>query len=253
MSMEKEVEGASRTKQAPPSELASPVPRNVRLRSTDGRFMSFVVLFCFGWGILLCSFYCYKCIRQGQQRDVLRRDGREATGAVIAISSHRGAPTSVSYTFSFDGARYFGKAEMPTFETMIFHSSDPIDVRFLPSSPIVNHPESWEWSLLGELEMGELLVPFLFGAGGVALIGLWRDLKLARDGKVAEGQVIDCTARKAGFCVKYEFCTDAGATIVGSCSCVEIYEEGAKIWVLYLPRRPRRNHSYPMDFFAVVE
>jgi uncharacterized protein DUF3592 len=253
VTMGKDIERSSSIRRTRPSELSVPMPRKVRMDTSGGRFIFFVVLFCFSWGGAILGFHGYDAFGEIRQRDALRQRGYEAMGEVINETNHRGAPASVSYTFSVNEVTYSGNAQLPVFRRMIIHKSDPIAIRFLPSNPAINHPESWEWAILGEIDMAELLMPFLIGAGWVALIHLLRDRKLARKGKAVEGVVIDCGPDKTEFRVKYEFHTEDGVQIRGSCDSEEEFEKGANIWILYLPGRPRRNHSYPTEFFSVVE
>ena len=236
-----------------PAELSSRLPRRVRMDTGGGRFLLVTVVFCFGWGASIFCYHAVNSIKQVQQRDALRREGRETMGTVIMESSHRGAPASVSYVFSFGGITYSGNAQLPAFGKTIIHKSGPIAVLFLPSNPSVNHPESWEWTVLGEIDVAEILMLFLITMGCIALIRALKDRKLAREGMAAEATAIACSPVKAGFHVKYEFRTEDGLSIRGSCDCAEEVEEGSKIWILYLSQRPKRNHSYPMEFFSVVE
>jgi len=253
MTEEKNPERSGDFTEARPTELSAPVPRKVRMDTSGGRFLFVTVLFCFAWGTAILAFHVYRAIGETRERDTLRRDGREAAGTVISEAGHRGAPASVSYAFSFDGVTYLGKAEMPVFRRMIIRKSDPITILFLPSNPAINHPEPWEWTALGEIDMAEILAPFLIAMGCIALMLVVRDRKLAREGKVAKGVVVQSTPDKTGFRLTYEFHTDDGAVVTGSCDSTEEYGKGANIWVLYLPKRPRRNHSYPLDLFSIIE
>ena len=248
--MEEEVEGPDSEKQTYPSELRGPLPRRVHMNSTDASFLLVVVVLCLGIGGTAVGFDCFSTLKQMRQRTVLLRDVRDTVGSVSATHGGHGDST-VSYTFTANGANYLGKAQMPNYR-MILHESDQIAVRYLPFDPTINHPAAWEWSGQADL-IPKAFALFFATMGIVALVALLRDRKLARKGKPAEGVVIDCSPDKAEFRVMYEFRTDDGVRIKGSCNCAEEYEKGARVWILYLPKRPRRNHSYPMGFFSVVE
>ncbi|MGO8758494.1 MAG: DUF3592 domain-containing protein [Terracidiphilus sp.] len=248
--MEEEAVGRDSKKLTYPSELSGPLPRRVQLNSTEASFLVVVVVVCLGLGSMAVGFDIVSTLRQMQQRTALRRNGNETVGNVTATHGGHGDST-VSYTFTANGSHYLGKAKMPNYR-LILHESDQILVRYLPSNPAVNHPAAWEWSGQSDL-IPKAFALFFVVVGSVALVALVRDRKLAREGKPVEGIVIDCSPGKAEFRVKYEFRTDDGVPIMGLCNCTEEYEKGANIWILYLPWRPRRNHSYPMEFFSVAE
>jgi hypothetical protein len=153
--------------------------------------------------------------------------------------------------FAVNGVNYAGKAQMPNYR-LILRESNEITIRYLPSDPSLNHPAAWEWSGLSPDLIPEAFALFFVSGGIVALVVLLRDRRLVREGRPAEGVVIDCRPDKAEFRVMYEFRTDGGVLIKGSCNCKEEYEKGDNLWILYLPNRPRRNHSYPMEYFSVV-
>ena len=75
--------------------------------------------------------------------------------------------------------------------------------------------------------------------GGVAFALLSRERKLAREGKVAEGVVTDCVQEKNQFRVEYEFHTEDGVLIKGNDDFENAYGAGARIWILYLPQKPK--------------
>jgi hypothetical protein len=89
--------------------------------------------------------------------------------------------------------------------------------------------------------------------GGLALAVLLRDRKLARHGKFAAGTVTNCARHDRWFRVDYEFRTEDGVLTTGHNDFKDEYGAGARIWILYLPQKPQRNHSYPLSFFSVVE
>jgi hypothetical protein len=248
--MEEEAESPDSEKQTYPSELRGPLPRRVQMNSPNASFVLVVVVVCLGLGSIAVGYDCFSILKQIGQRTDLRRDGRDTVGRVSAMHSGRGGST-VRYTFTANGTNYLGKAQMPNYR-LVLHESDQIAVRYLPSDPTVNHPADWEWSGLTDV-IPEALALFFVAVGSVALVVLLRDRKLAREGKVAEGIVTDCAADKQQFRVEYQFSTDDGARIEGHSSCSERYEVGACIWIIYLAKKPRRNHSYPLELFRVAE
>jgi hypothetical protein len=161
---------------------------------------------------------------------------------------------SVVYRFSADGLTYSGSA--PVSATPVpgtaFDKGDKIAIRFIPSNPGINHPSAWEWSpAVGwYFTAGQV---FLWAMGGWALEVLRRDRRLAREGKVAAGIVTNCTRDDRWFRVDYEFRAENGESVKGHNDFKDERVAGARIWILYLPHRPRINHSYPLSFYSVVE
>jgi hypothetical protein len=64
--------------------------------------------------------------------------------------------------------------------------------------------------------------------------------------------VTSCTPKDRAYRVDYEFRTEGGTLINGHIDSKDSYETGTRIWILYLPQRPQRNHRYPLDFFEVA-
>jgi len=236
-------------KQGYPSELDGPLPRKVRMNSTNGSSVLVLVLLSLVSGSVICGFACSGAFGQMQRRAALRRDGRDIAGRVTATHAGHGDAT-VSYTFTVNGSIYFGKAQMPDYR-LILHESDGIAVRYLPINPAINHPADWEWSGLTDF-VPDVFALFFATMGIVGLVFLLRNRKLAREGRAAEGLVTSCAPNKRQYRVDYEFSTEDGARMKGRCDCSEQFEAGACIWIIYLPKRPRRNHSYPLELFDVV-
>jgi hypothetical protein len=72
-------------------------------------------------------------------------------------------------------------------------------------------------------------------------------------GKVAAAVVTSCRKDDRWFRVEYEFHTEGGVLMKGHSDFKDEYGAGARIWILYLPQKPQRNHDYPLDFYSVVE
>jgi hypothetical protein len=172
-------------------------------------------------------------------------------GKVTGFSIARYAPMGVSYRFLVDGVTYSGEAKEPAGGTSL-EKADEIPIRFLPSNPAINHPDAWEWSpAIGWLyTAGEI---FFTAMGGFVFAFFWRDRRLAREGKAAAGVVTSCTRDDRRFDVGYEFCTEDGLPMRGKSDCADEYGVGARVWILYLPQKPRRNQMYPLLFFDVVD
>jgi hypothetical protein len=238
--------------QASPSELRGPLPRRVQMNSTNASAMVVVVVLCLGVGGVMVASGCRGILTQTRQRSALRQEGRDTVGKVTATHAGHGSPT-VTYAFEANGLNYSGKAELTNYR-LVFHESDQIAVRYLPTNPTVNHPADWEWSGLEIMDLiPEVFMLFLASVGVVALVALFRDRTLARRGRPAKGVVRDCSPGKSDFQVEYEFRTDDGVPVTGHSSSPDEYGAGARVCVLYLPQKPRRNSMYPLRYFEVVE
>jgi hypothetical protein len=236
-----------------PSELVGQLPRTVTLNlDGDARYLLWIVLLFFVGGGIWLGWKCYDDAQQFKDRALLRNNGRDVVAEVTRLSYRRHGPTSVDYDFTFNGATYPGSAEEPNAGPgASLRKSDKILVRFLPSNPAVNHPYAWEWSpAIGWVWVAFQV--FFWAMGGAALVVLCRDRTLARKGNVASGVVTNCVPKDGSFHVEYEFRTADGAPMKGNADRKEEYEAGARVWVLYLPQRPRRNDLYPLLLFNVA-
>lgn len=239
-----------------PGELAGPLPRKVRLKVGEGdlRFLlPMIVLFLVGGGIYL-GWICNYDFNQFQQRAILRTDAREIDGEVTGFAIRRYVPVGVFYKFIVNGTTYSGEALEP--ETpgpgSALDKGDNLPIRFLPSNPEVNHPAAWEWTADTAWIPTAGVVGVVFIGAGI-LVGILREWKLARFGKAVLGVVLGCTPNGRLIRVEYEFKTENGNSIRGNTSRTDELGAGERIWVLYLPQHPRRNHRYPSDFFEAVK
>lgn len=239
-----------------PDELSGTLPRRVELNLSegDGRYLLLVGLIFFIGGLIFLGWKGYYDVIQFQQLSLLRGDTRKAVGQVTGYSFGRYSPKSVDYSFSVNGVTYSGQALEPANPEpgTSFDKGDNILIRFLTSNPAVNHPDAWEWSpLIGwYFVLGQI---FFTSIGGVALAFLLRDRKLARHGRVAQGVVTSCTRDDRWFRVDYEFRTEEGVLMKGHNDFKDEYGAGARVWILYLPKNPQRNHSYPLEYYSVVD
>lgn len=250
--MDEDAQGPDLEEQSSPSELNGPLPRRVQMNSTNASAMVVVVVLCLGVGGVMVGSACQGILTQARQRTALRQEGRNTVGKVTATHAGHGSPT-VTYAFEANGLNYSGKAELTNYH-LIFHESDQIAIRYLPTDPTVNHPADWEWSGLVIMDLiPKVFMLFLTSIGVVALVALFRDRKLARRGRPTKGVVRDCSAGKSGFRVEYEFRTDDGVPVTGHASSPDEYGAGARVCILYLPQKPQRNSMYPLRYFEVVD
>lgn len=237
---------------AAPAELTGALPRKVRLNSSpDAKWGLTVVLVFFVGGLIFLGWWGYYEVKQFQRRAILRIDSRVVVGKVTGFSFERYAPMGVFYKFTVNGVTYSGEAKVPHEGTSL-EKADKVPIRFLPSNPAINHPDAWEWSAaIGwYYTVGEI---WLTSMGGFVFAVFWRDRRLAREGKVAAGVVTSCKRDDRRFDVEYDFRTEDGLPMKGKSDCADEYGAGARVWILYLPRKPKRNQMYPLSYFEVVE
>lgn len=250
--MDEDAQGPDLEEQSSPSELLGPLPRRVQMNSANASAMVVVAVLFLGVGGVMVGSACQGILTQTRQRTALRQEGRNTVGKVTATHAGHGSPT-VTYAFEANGLNYSGKAELTNYH-LIFHESDQIAIRYLPTDPTVNHPADWEWSGLVIMDLiPKVFMLFLTSVGVVALVALFRDRKLARRGRPAKGVVTDCSAGKSDFRVEYEFRTEDGVPVTGHSSSPDEYGAGARVCILYLPQKPQRNSMYPLRYFEVVE
>ena len=115
------------------------------MSSSDATFLLIVIIFFLGSGSAVLALHCFDATKQVTERTKLRRFGRDILGKVNTTQRARGVST-VTYTFSVEGAIYLGEGQMPSYHNIVIHKSDPILIRYLPSDPNLNHPAAWEWS-----------------------------------------------------------------------------------------------------------
>lgn len=244
-----DLDKSNRAMLAPPGELAGHVPRKVALGSTDATYIILIVLLFFGGGVWVAV----SLVQHTQHRTLLRKNSREVVGQVTDTFAGRGGKTYVEYRFTVDGETYSNITQEPNTRGPWYalRRSHPILIRFLPSNPSINHPADWEWSARMDL-LDIIFTIFFVTLGGIGVAYLMRERKLAREGRAAAGMVTSCTPNGRLFQVEYEFHTEEGESLTGKYSGADSYEVGARIWVIYLPRKPKRNHPYPLNDWIVA-
>lgn len=242
----------NRTISGAPRELLGPLPRKAKIYSTDGRYALAVAVITILGPALLLGQYCFNDIKQMRQRAVLRSNSCEAVGEVTSLVTERGGPDVARYTFSINGTTYSGEAMMPDYSGAVLARSSRILIRFLPSNPAVNHPSGWEWSPWMNLAH-PLFSLFFITIGSFVMTLLWREWRLAREGKVVVAVVTSCTPNARRFQTYYEFRMADGERMNGRSDSKEPYEVGTGVWVLYLAGNPRTSQLYPLSMFKVIE
>jgi hypothetical protein len=245
-------DGAITEKEPSLDEINAKVSREVCL-SDDGRSNAWITLILLGGGLLFLAGVSYYLVHKQQQHVALAQEGVDATARVRGISQGRGG-SSVMYTFQVDGVIYENDVHWQGGPDRLGIGSQ-IPVLYLSSDPSVNYPKGWGW-----FDFGYLFLFYLGGipvyAGGRSAWNLYRDWRLARCGWVTEGTVTLCVPTKSSgnFMVDYEFRTDRDEVVEGSNNdCPDEYKTDSKIKVIYLRDRPKRNDSYPLSSYCMVE
>jgi hypothetical protein len=240
---------SDRTASAVPDELLGQTPRQVYISGSLPYFLTVIVLLFLVGGGTAIGWWGFNALQQKQHRAALRSNGRVTSGRVTNLTEAHG-DSYVYYTFTVDGARYFGRAQIGGDFRGPLHKSDEIAIRFLPSDPAINHPDAWEWSMTEQL-LPILFFVFFLGVTVWGLAYIRRERELARNGKPVQGIVTNCAPQKDWYQVAYEFRTEDGEHMSGASDSQDSYETGQKIWILYLSKRPHINHAYPLSDYEI--
>lgn len=249
-----------------PNELTCSMPRRLRATGT-GIYMTVAAPIFLAIAVAGALWGGIWAVQQTQHRAALRRNSNETVAEITR--TRKGRTTDVVYyAFNVNGRSFVGDAEVPTDLRHDLRASRFLSIRYLPTSPDVNHPAAWEWSLIFwrpqstdlvhipnfSSELQWFLAPLLLGPLGVVFfMQLRKDRELLAEGVPAVGLVTKCTpGTRGGYSVEYEFRTEEGRVAKGSCGGSR-KEIGANICVLYLRQNPRQNMRYPASGYRVVQ
>jgi hypothetical protein len=162
------------------------------------------------------------------------------------------APRCVQYTFPVDGTFYTGKDMVPDRLSSTFQVHHFLEIRYLPGNPDVNHPAAWEETTSSSF------TPFILPAipafvAILLLIQFPAQRQLLAEGKLASAVVTKCSRGRNCFGLEYEFHTNDGVAASGNSVSDTPVELGAKVRILYLPQNPRRNQTYPLNYYTVAK
>jgi len=236
-----------------PRELTGESPRKTRLWKMGISTAIVATVFLVGAAVFLL-WAGMQAAQQTARTAALRREGREAAGEVRRLwVSGRSLTPWVGYAFRANDLTFTGKSKVPKHLSRGFREASPLPVRFLPSSPAINHPAAWEDSALSDWAV--LVVPVAPAAlGFIFLMQLRGQRQLGAEGVPAAAVVTKCTRGiKGGWWVDYQFRTEDGRMAKGGGWPESRLEVGATICVLYLPQNPRLNQPYPMSYYYVAQ
>jgi hypothetical protein len=236
-----------------PAELQPKLPKRFRLaaRSIYCLVGSILVSIAIATFIILLGAFTPKEIKD---RSDLAREGSLTYTNDVRVGGMRSA--TVFYTFTYNGKSYSGKTYLPTEyskKVLNYSRSGNFPVLFLPENPSINHPSDWR---------GNGPFPFIGYILIVVLVIQWTglirfirpDLRLARNGVVAIGRVTECfDGRNGGIYLKYEFRDMDGLLMDGRGEYPARLNQGAQIFVLYLPEASGSSRPYPPAYFRSVQ
>lgn len=252
--MEAESGGAKSPMISP--EFLGPPPRRVALTG-NGITRALVTAVLFAIAVIWTCFVATESARQAQIRTALRGAGNETTGEIEELRNPlHGLKEYVDYTFVADGRTYTGEAIVPLDDYHSIKSTGDLSLRYLPGDPAMNHPTDWEWSTMSEFDP-YFLLSLLLGFGCIVLIPpqMQFERRLAAQGVATIGTVTKCMVSGKGgefINLKFDFRTPDGALVQGRGSFQMQQEIGARILILYLPRRPQQNIPYPIAAWRIV-
>ena len=236
-----------------PGELFGPLPRRLSLTG-NGRQIVVVaaILLALSFGGAL--WVGIDTAQQLRDRDALRRDGAEATATITRLwFPGRGLHLKVSYIFIVNGVSFTGAVQAPRQLFGKLNEVNYLSIRYLPTNPAVNYPMAWEWSVQQKLNSFSAVI-LLTVFGMILLVPLYMERKLVAEAVPTRGLITGCLSnRRGGFTVKYEFRLQDGNVLKGSGWSPNRKENGADVWVLYLPQNPQRNAPYPALNYRAAE
>jgi hypothetical protein len=234
-----------------PTELMGPLPRRTRM-SLRGAAVAAASVGALAFAVAVAVQYNFDRARLAARTAVWRRESIETTGRVTRVWSRCKLCTPMaSYAFTVDGVAYTGQCPVPASRRAGLRQDGPLSIRYLASNPAINHPAAWAWD---EGPSGEgigaaiLLVLQVIAT----LLLLRRNRRLVAEGVPTVGVVTKSYSRRgAGPRVDYQFRTRDGNVATGTGRSDAAV--GTPICVLYLPREPRRNRSYPVPGCRVAQ
>lgn len=242
---------ASDKSRSMPSELMGRTPRKVRLTGVGWAY-AVVGASIFLLGLAGMAKVLHLSENERATQSALRQDGGESLGRVTRKWG-RGTSRYISYSFSVGRDVYLGDAETPIEIWNSLHEGDPLPVRYLPSTPDVNHPAAWAGStILWSLVLPGFLLPF-------SLLFVWRfplQRRVAIEGIPAWACILErerTSASKGQQWESYTFRRADGELEYGRCPMDVCLKTGSTVCVLYLPGKPSRSAIYPLDFFKIEQ
>lgn len=234
-----------------PFELRGDVPRRTLLTGS-GVQMVFATAILLGIAAASSVWVSMTISRHARQSAALKYSGQQITGRIDHVWPSGSLGPRISYEFTVNGTDYTAGSRVPKTLLKTLPRSGTLPVRYLPGNPAINHPAGWEETPQSEFTL--LLAPVIALLLGLSLLlPLSIERRMATQGRPVLAMVKKCTASRIGYLVHYEFRPHDGPAICGRGWYQYQQERGEGIWVLYLPKSPRRNVPYPLAYFRVID
>jgi len=242
-----------------PLELTGALPRETSL-SDEGSTTAMVATVLILVAVAAAIWAGIHAVKQMAHTAALRREGLQAAGQVTKLRAGRSSTPWdsksgwwVSYGFTANGIALTGESRVPSRLLDSLRLLGPLPIRFLPSNPAINHPAAWEESALSSWAW--LAVAAVPAAFGILLLAPFRGQRqLVIEGVPTAGVITKCSSGSRGvWSVEYQFRPAYGSVVKGHTGDTSRLEAGATICVLYLPKNPRLNQSYPVRYYRVAQ
>lgn len=238
----------------PPAELTVSTPREVQLTGA-GIALAVLAACLFLGAIASAVFLSREATKQAAKTRSLRESGTVVQGSVTRHwrTGGKEAERRIAYEFEYEGRVYRASSRTPKAIWARLAVGSPIDVRFVPGRPELNHPAEWQD---GDLPpwLAPAVAAMLVGLGILVIWLIRRQIRLLSDGRPAPAVVVGHRRTQHGQKIlKYEFPLVEGGIGKGSGHpSRKPLAVGSILCVLYDRDNPKRNAPYPFEMVRVV-
>jgi hypothetical protein len=235
----------------PPDSLGYSSLRPVRLTAQGKSLVAVSVALLIG-AVALGVYLERKARRQDLERTMLRDQGIAADATVTRawIDGSKEQQRWIAYRFDYAGRGYTHRVETPRKIWTGLRNGSPIQVRFVPSQPLISHPIDWDGQVL-PFWLAFLVAGMLAGPALLLPLQVRRQARLLAEGRPAPGRVTGFKKVDKAIQVRYEFRLLNGAIAKGKVNRSKPPVEGSSLCVLYDPENPRRNSPYPLSLVCL--
>jgi hypothetical protein len=237
----------------PPDGLGYSRLREVRLTGGGVAMLVFAALLAAG-GVAGGIALNFESNRQSETSRLLQQQGVHADATVTRLwrSGGKDAQGWASYRFTYEGATYEKQLKPPRRIWANLKEGATLPIRFLPSNPVVSHPELWS-DQPAPLWLSYLLGALLILPAGLLVVAVRRQSRLLSEGQAAQGVVTRHKRADHGKTANYyEFRVLSGAVAKGRTVSRHAIEIGAPVCIIYDPDNPRRSATYPLPFVRLA-
>lgn len=181
-------------------------------------------------------------------------EGRGAQGRVTRLWRTRGeSPKNwVGYEVTVDGQTYRRQVTAPARAWRRLEVGSPLEVRYAPSAPWIQHPRHWSPKRPTPAWLAPLIAAVLVAVGALVTLPIRSQRRLLAEGRATSAIVTSHSKAEHGQKnVHYTFRLLSGANRTGKSGPTKAPPAiGAAVPVLYDPEDPEHNAMYP---FSLVE